>query len=689
MAEQKKDVTLQIDGNALTVPVGSTILQACKQAGIEVPVFCAHERLSVAGNCRMCLVEVKGHRKLAASCAMPVCEGMEVETQSEMVTKARTGNLELLLVNHPLDCPICDQGGECDLQDITMAYGPSASRFRDNKRAVADKYMGPLIKTVMTRCIHCTRCVRFANEVAGVEELGALGRGEDMEITTALEQSMTSPLSGNVIDLCPVGALTAKPSAFQGRNWEFEKIPTIDTSDAVGAHIYAHRRDGKVMRVLPRECPEINEEWITDKTRFSYDGLRYQRLDQPYVRKRGKLVPATWSEALELVAQKLQQAAPKEIAAFVGGMVEVESAFLLKKLLRAFGALHLECRQEGAYLPTQERGDYLFNTPLADLEKADVCLLIGTNPKTEAPLVNIRLMRSAQAGAEIYSIGDDLDLGYAHTVLSKKATVLNRIISGDHPLLEKLRKAKNPVVILGMGALKSEDGEEIYLTARHIAQTACLREGWNGFNILHTEAGRVGALDIGFVPEARGYTTSRILKTAERGDLRFVYLLGADDIPMEPLSSAFVVYQGHHGDRGAHSADVVLPGLAPTEKQGIYVNLEGRVQETCSVVEAPGDAKEDWRILRALSDVVEGPLSYNTREEVLAALQKDHPVFQARGGVAAVSLKGSFPKKEVRRGVFGYAVPNFYATDVICRASPTMAQCIKEILEGSKPKEGR
>lgn len=679
----KKNVTITLNGAPQKVEEGATILSACKEAGVEVPVFCSHERLSVAGNCRMCLVEVEGMPKLQASCALPVSEGMTVSTTSERVEKARKGNLELMLINHPLDCPVCDQGGECDLQDITMAYGPSTSRFMDNKRAVADKYMGPLIKTVMTRCIHCTRCIRFAEEVAGVPELGTTGRGEDVEITTYLEHAMTSELSGNVIDLCPVGALNAKPSSCKGRGWEYTKTPSIDVSDALGSHVEVHHKNNQVMRVLPRECPELNEEWLTDKARFSCDGLKYQRLDTPYVRRQGKLVKTSWAEALKEVARQIKKRKPTEMAALVGDLADVETTFALRGLLDALGVESRDCLPKDVWLPHGARADYLFNTPLQEVEKADFCLLVGCNPQVESPLMNMRLRRAVQRNqAHVALVGPEVDLGYKYEHVSPKGTALNKILAREHEIADRLTEAKHPLIILGMGALVGFDGEATYKTARHLADTfGVVTKDWNGFNILHTAAGMVGALDVGFVPKGRGYPLSKILRSAEYGETRFVYLVGRDDVTRQEVGDAFVVYQGHHGDQGAQMADVVLPGLAHTEKQALYVNMEGRLQETAVAVEGPGEAKEDWKIIRALSEMVGHTLPYDTRESLLERLAESHGVFQSRGVLEKAPWKKTSKPQEIRRGILEPFMENYYMSDVICRSSPTMAACVSEILE--------
>src|SRR6266403_5571840 len=592
-----------IDGQEIEVAPGTTILQACQQAGAEVPYFCYHERLMIAGNCRMCLVEVERSPKPVASCAMPVAEGNVIHTNSEKAQKARKGVMEFLLINHPLDCPICDQGGECDLQDQAMAYGFDRGRFEENKRAVRDKDLGPLVATSMNRCIHCTRCIRFLTEIAGVEELGATGRGEAMEITTYIEKALGSELSGNIIDLCPVGALTSKPYSYVARPWELRKPESVDVLDAVGSTIRIDSRGAQILRVLPRLHEDVNEEWISDKTRFAIDGLVRRRLDRPYVRRNGKLVEAEWQEALDLVADRLKGAPGERIAAIAGDLCDAEAMYALKELLTGLGATSLDCRQDGARLDPGCRAGYLFNTTIAGIERADACLLVGTNPRWEAALVNARLRkRHLQGGFRVAAIGPALDLTFPVEMLGDGGDALNALATGDHPWAAVLRDAKNPMIVVGQGALARPDGARVLGAARRIAENSGLvREDWNGFNVLHHAAARVGGLDLGFVPGSGGRDVEGILAGCKSGDIEVLYLLGADEIDTGDLGAAFVIYQGHHGDRGARRADVVLPGAAYTEKDGTYVNTEGRVQLARRAVFPPGEAREDWKILRALS----------------------------------------------------------------------------------------
>jgi NADH-quinone oxidoreductase subunit G len=668
---------LTIDGIQVEVPAGTTVLQACQQAGVEVAHFCFHERLAIAGNCRMCLVEQEKAPKPIASCAMPAAEGMVIHTESEKAKKARKGVMEFLLINHPLDCPICDQGGECDLQDQAMAYGFDRGRFQENKRAVRDKDFGPLIATFMTRCIHCTRCIRFLDDVAGVGELGATGRGENMEIDTYIERSLSSELSANIIDLCPVGALTSKPYAFVARPWELRKTESVDVLDAVGSNIRIDSRGPQVLRVLPRLNEAVNEEWISDKTRFAVDGLSRQRLDRPYVRRDGKLVEAEWSEAFAVIAQRLKAIPGDKIAAIAGDLVDCEAMLALKDLMAELGSPHLDCRQDGAALDPACRAGYLFNTTIAGIDKADACLLIGSNPRLEAAIINARLRkRWLQGGFKAASIGPKLDLTFPVTSLGSGPDVLADLISGKHAWAETLKAAKSPMLILGQGALARPDGAAVLALARKLAAGAnMVRDGWNGFNVLHLAAARVGGLELGFVPGEGGRDTAAILSGCDNGEIAAVYLLGADEIDESWLGRAFVIYQGHHGDRGARRADVVLPGCAYTEKDATYVNTEGRAQLGRRAVFPPGDAREDWAILRALSDALGRRLPYDSLAQLRKRLAAASPVFSAIDEIVPAAW-GAFGKEgALDAKPFAYPITDFYRTDAVGRASPTMAQC--------------
>ena len=677
---------IKVDGVELEVPDGLSVLQACEMAGTEIPRFCYHERLSIAGNCRMCLVEVKpGPPKPAASCALPVGEGMEVFTDSEMVRKARHGVMEFLLINHPLDCPICDQGGECDLQDQAMAFGHDGSRFEENKRAVDDKYMGPLINTIMTRCIHCTRCVRFSTEVGGVTDMGMINRGESAEITT-LGKAVSSELSGNVIDLCPVGALTSKPYSFVARPWELRKTETIDVMDAVGSNIRVDARGNEVLRVLPRLNEEVNEEWISDKTRFACDGLRRQRLDRPYVRNaEGKLQASDWDTAFDVIAERLKGVDSAKIAALAGDQCDAESMFALKSLMEELGSSNLDCRQDGAALDSSVRASYLFNSGIVGIEEADACLIIGSNPRWEAPLVNSRIRkRWLQGGFKAGIVGPAHDLTYDAEYLGAGAETLQQIADGSHAFASFLKDAERPMLILGMGALTRDDGAAVLAAARQVAEsTGMVGDGWNGFNVLHTAAARVGGLDIGFVPGESGLGTKAILDGAESGAVEIVYLLGADEVDTKKLEKTFVIYQGHHGDAGAHVADVILPGAAYTEKSGTYVNTEGRVQRGQVASFPPGDAREDWTIIRALSGVIGKMLPFDSLPALRKQLQVACPHWVRLDDPEEAPWADFGNAGAMDAAPFGLPIANFYMTDPISRASETMAKCTHEFVNNA------
>ena len=668
---------LTIDDREVEVAPGITVLQACAQLGIEIPIFCYHERLAIAGNCRMCLVEMERSPKPIASCAMSVADGMVIRTNTAMVKKAREGVMEFLLINHPLDCPICDQGGECDLQDQAMVYGRGRNRFHENKRAVEEKDLGPLIKTCMTRCIHCTRCIRFMDDIAGVSELGAVYRGEHMQIDTYIRKGLDSELSGNIIDLCPVGALTSKPYAFAARSWELKRTETIDVLDAVGSNINVDSRDAAVLRVLPRLNEDVNEEWISDKTRFACDGLRLQRLDRPMVRRDGRLEPASWDEALAAVAARTKGLAGERIAAIAGDLADAEAMCALKDLMAALGSPNLDCRQDGARLDASSRAGYLFNTTIAGIEEADACLLVGTNPRWEAPLINARLRkRYLRGGFKVASVGPVVDLTYKVERLGAGPETLAEIAAGKHPFAKALRAAERPMIVVGMGALARPDGARVLAAARKLAKDAdMVRKDWNGFNVLHAAAARVAGLDLGLVPGAGGKDVAGILDACGAGEIALVFLLGADEIDMERLGDAFVVYQGHHGDAGAQRADVVLPGAAYTEKNALYVNTEGRVQQTRLAVFPPGEAREDWKIIRALSAALGKRLPYDTHGEVRARMVEIAPHFDRIDAVTPARWGRFGAAGKMDQAPFASPIANFYMTDPISRASRTMAEC--------------
>ncbi len=694
-----------VDGVEVEVPRNYSLLQACEESGAEIPRFCYHERLSIAGNCRMCLVDWVGAPKPIASCAQAVGDMRpnpdgsppQISTKSERAVKARNGVMEFLLINHPLDCPICDQGGECDLQDQAMGFGRAASRYEEPKRAVDDKYMGPLVKTIMTRCIQCTRCVRFAAEVAGVDEIGLISRGEDAQITTYLEESLTSELSGNVIDLCPVGALTSRPYAFNARPWELRKTESIDVMDALGSSIRIDARGAAVMRILPRINEEINEEWISDKTRFVWDGLGRQRLDKPYIRKDGKLTASSWSEALALASDKLT-GDPSRIAALSGDLADVESMKALLDLMRSIGVNSTDCRQDGAHIGMDANGErmaresYLFNSTIMGLDEADALLLIGTDPRKEAAVLNARIRKNwLHREMPVALIGEAVELTYEYDHLGDGVSALKLLTPGDDTY-ERLKSANRPMIVLGQGALNGEDGAAVLNAVSQLAaDVGCFASGndeeaaWNGFNILHTAAGRVGGLDVGFLPEQGGMNTSAILAAAQAGDVDTIISMGADEISAQEFGNAFVIYIGTHGDEGAHRADIILPAATYTEKSATFVNTEGRVQRTQRAVGLKGEAREDWSIIRALSGVMGKQLPYDSLEALRKKLGEDNPVFLGldyapEPGEDSVPPPYGVPG-ELSSASFDYPVRTYYLTNPIARASKVMAEC-EELVVG-------
>ncbi|MGC1303262.1 MAG: NADH-quinone oxidoreductase subunit NuoG [Caulobacteraceae bacterium] len=673
--------TAKVNGKEVEFEPGLTVLQVAELAGEEIPRFCYHERLSIAGNCRMCLVEVKpGPPKPQASCALPAADKQEIFTNTPMVKKAREGVMEFLLINHPLDCPICDQGGECDLQDEAMGYGRDGSRYAENKRAVEEKFLGPLIKTTMTRCIQCTRCVRFSTEIAGVSEMGMISRGEDAEITSYLEQALTSELAGNLADICPVGALTHKPWAFNYRPWELKKTESVDVMDAVGSAIRVDARGPEVMRILPRVNEDINEEWISDKTRYVPDGLMRQRLDRPYVRVNGKLQPATWAEAFAAIAGRIRAASPERIGVIAGDLQDAESMKAALDLFGALGVKNLDCRQDGAKLGAGPRQSWLFNTTIAGIEHLDRLLLVGTNPRKEAPLVNARIRKAWLTGRlRVGVIGEHADLRYGYDYLGAGPQSLQKLIDGEGDFF---KDAKSAAIVVGQGALVRGDGSAILNLAAKAASTFGLTgEGKNGFNVLHTAASRVAGLDMGFLPKAGGKDVAGMVAAAGRNELEVLFLLGADEIEASALGDAFVVYLGSHGDAGANRADVILPGAAYTEKPGIYVNTEGRVQVAQRAVFPKGEAREDWAVLRALSEHLGAKLPYDSLEQLRAKLMADHPTFgqvdyaPGAAGAAGLDLGGFGEAGALLDPPLAGVIDDFYLTNPIARASVTMAEC--------------
>jgi NADH-quinone oxidoreductase subunit G len=680
--------TLTIDGIEVTVEAGATVLQACEKAGAEIPRFCYHERLSIAGNCRMCLVELEKSPKPIASCAMPAGEGMVIHTKTATVKKAREGVMEFLLINHPLDCPICDQGGECDLQDQAIGYGSGLSRYDEPKRAVKDKNMGPLISTTMTRCIHCMRCVRFATEVAGAEELGALGRGECSEVTTYLEGSLNSEMSGNVIDLCPVGALTSKPYAFTARSWELKKTETIDIMDAVGSNIRLDSRGNQIMRILPRLNEGINEEWISDKTRFHYDGLRKNRLDSVFVKgggKVGKLKPSTWQDAFKAIKKAAKGVSGDGYGALIGDLADVEAMFSLKTLLAELGSKNIECRLDGSSGQTDARSSYVFNTSIGGIEHADACLLVGCDPRIEATLINSRLRKRVRAGGfEIANVGPKADLGYPVAELGNDFNFLAQVLVGTHKFSKILRDAKSPMVIIGQRALKGKNGVGVMAACLELAEKyGVVRDDWSGLNVLQHAASRVGALDLGL--------TNGGVENVLSDNTKIVFLLGADNVDADSLKGKFVVYLGSHGDAGASLADVVLPTASYAEKQATYINTEGRVQRTAQAIFPPGDAREDWSVVRALADVFGVDVGFNNMSELRAKLYDAYPHIKDEDVLATSDFKGFAGKAVMKMGaVTSIAaeieanIGGYYMTNPICRSSDILHDVVANIAEQEK-----
>jgi NADH-quinone oxidoreductase subunit G len=670
---------LTINGKEIEIEEGLTVMQACEHAGVEIPHFCFHERLKIAGNCRMCLVDIEKSPKPVASCAMPAGEGMVIHTDSPRVKKAREGVMEFLLINHPLDCPICDQGGECDLQDQAFKYGRGGSRYSENKRAVTNKNLGPLVKTEMTRCIHCTRCVRFATDVAGVPEMGAIGRGEHMEITSYLEKTLTSELSGNIIDLCPVGALTSKPYAFTARSWELESIESIDVMDAVGSNIRIDSRGMEVMRILPKLNEDINEEWLGDKARFSYDGLKNQRLDRPYVKKNGKLKEASWEEAMEIIATKMDG---DGIAAIAGTTASCETMFLLKKLLTKLGSNICDANQFGYKFDLSARGNYLFNTTIAGIENADVCVLIGSNPRQVAPVLNARIGKMVREGIlTVTRIGKVDDQTYKIIELGDSMSAL-----GGSELSNLLTTAKNPMIIVGDAVLTRTDSHAILSVIHDIVQKYnIVRSGWNGFNILHNHASMVGAIDLGFVHKNG---CSDILQKTQNGEIRALYLLGSDDIDMQQIGKdTFVIYQGHHGDLGANRADVILPEAAYTEQDGIYVNMEGRAQIARAAVAPPGMAKIGIEIINMVANCLSINLESSDLKSIRKEIAKAHPVFAHIDEIVPSDFISFKSKEKLTKEPLQKVAINYYMTDPISRASVTMVRCTRAKDEMTKHKD--
>ena len=648
---------------------GMTVLQACELAGAEIPRFCYHERLSIAGNCRMCLVEMEKSLKPIASCAMPATDGMKIKTNTPFVDKARKAVMEFLLANHPLDCPVCDQGGECDLQDQSIFYGLDNSRYTENKRQVKEKYMGPLIKTIMTRCIHCTRCIRFATEVAGIPELGAIGRGEDMEITTYLEKSMESELSANVIDLCPVGALTSKPYAFEARPWDLKKTETIDVMDAVGSNIRVDTYGWEVKRVLPRVNEDINEEWISDKTRYACDGLLKQRLDSPYIRENGRLQKSSWEQALKLLISKLKSFNPNDVAGLVGDLADLEMIYSFKSFFeKCIGSKNLECRQDRIYINPQERMNYIFNSSINGIEDCDFILLVGTNPRLEATILNLRIRKAyIKNKLKIYSIGDPGDLTYPYKNIGSNTSIIREIVSGSHEISNKIKNAKKPIIIIGDSALYGKSGRYVFeILKKFLSDNNFIKKDWNALNILTQQASRVGAIDFGVCSISEDENFSFFNKL-DNDDFKLIYLLGADNINFEKKNK-FIVYQGSHGDKGAEIADIILPGAAYTEKNGLFVNLEGKLQRAYKASYPPGEAREDWVIFKDLANMMKKPLGYKNVKHLRESINK---YIQSKiNNEVKNTIEVDFIDENISIKPIDY-----YYTNSIARSSKVMSEC--------------
>lgn len=678
-------IKVTIDHKQHTFSEPISIIKACEQIGIQIPHFCYHPKLEIAGNCRMCLVEVEGSKKPIPSCANKIQDGMVIHTTTDHVKNDREGVMEFLLINHPLDCPVCDQAGECDLQDQALHYGRDRTRYSEEKRAVTRKHMGPLISTHMSRCIHCTRCVRFAEDIAGVTDIGAIGRGEHMEITTYLGKAIQSEIAGNVIDICPVGALNSKPYQYHGRPWELSHTDTIDVMDAMGSHIRVDSRGGQVFRIKPRKMDEINEIWLSDKSRFAYDGLLLQRLDKPYVRdSEGNLQPASWEEAMRAVVSELHRTPGHKVSALAGDLVDCESMVLMKRLMQHLGSSHMDCRVDGAYADASNAASFVFNTSLNDIDSADVCLLIGSNPRWEAPILNIRLRRGViNHGMQMFRIGFEHDLTYPVTDLGNDIALLTDILSGKGKAAKALKLAKRPALIIGQAALQSSQGSVLLNISAQIAEKYNFvhDDGWNGFNVLHTAANRVGGLDLGFVPGDQGLSASQMVPATHDGRISLMFLLGVDDVAQKISNNTFVVYMGHHGDKGASRANVILPGVAYTEKSAIYVNTEGRSQYAHKAVDALGEAREDWTIFAELLHRLGFNKSYASIADVRKELYtinnefSENCSFSKRHWNANMGAIGTLTSEALSP-----IITNVYMTNVISKYSKVMAQCTEEIL---------
>ncbi len=667
---------LKINDKEIEVEEGLTVLQACEVAGVEIPRFCYHERLSIAGNCRMCLVEMEKSPKPIASCAMPATDGMNIKTNTPLVEKARKGVMEFLLVNHPLDCPVCDQGGECDLQDQSMYYGVDKSRFKENKRYVPEKYMGPLIKTQMTRCIHCTRCVRFATEIAGVPEIGAIGRGEDMQITTYLEKAMESELSANVVDLCPVGALTSKPYVFEARPWELKKTETIDVMDAVGSNIRVDTYGWEVKRVLPRNNDDINEEWISDKTRYACDGLKNQRLDTPFVKKDGKFEKITWNEAYDILTKKIESVLPDKIAGITGDLTDMETMYIVKEFFeKTIKSPNLDSRADHVYVDNSDRSNYIFNPTLNGIEQSDLVLIIGANPRYEATILNSRIRKSYLSNnLQIFSYGDVGDLTYPYKILPNDTSEIKALINGDNELSKKIILAKKPIVILGQSFFKLKSAQNLFYKLKdYLKSNGKINEDWNAIGIISNHSSTVGAYDLDLINSESNRNST--LENIQNNKNEIIFLFGQDNLNFTKKNE-FVVYIGTHGDKGAEISDLILPGAAYTEKETHYTNLEGRLQKTYKASFPPGDALEDWEIVNKLSELIKRKKLFKDKNELVDSMVNYLKLKSEKTSDPLAKAQGEFTNEKIHVSEIDY-----YYSNVIARASKTMSECRNSLLK--------
>ena len=685
-------IKVKVNNKVVEVPEGATVMQACEAAGEEIPRFCYHEKLSIAGNCRMCLVDIERSPKPVASCAMPAANEMVIKTNTEKVEKARKGVMEFLLINHPLDCPICDQGGECDLQDQSLYFGKSTSRYQDSKRAVDEKNFGPLIKTVMTRCIHCTRCVRFMDEIAGTHELGAINRGEGMEITSAIEGGITSELSGNIIDLCPVGALTSKPYAFTARSWELNHFDSIDVSDAIGSNVRIDEFNGEIKRILPRENEEINQEWLSDKARFFYDGLKNQRLDKPFVKKNNKLLSSDWNKALDIIIKKINDNSSSEIAAISGALTDTETMYTAKEFFKGIGVKNIDCRFNLSQVPFSNPNDWLFNSGIENIDVIDKLLIIGCDPRREAAVLNSRIrQRWLTGGLDILTISTPEDLTYKFNSLGNDISILSDL-NTQIKIKSFFKNANFPMIILGDSILSTSQGNKIHKIVKNISQEANLiRKNWNGFNVLNKYASRVGGLSVGFVPYEGGLCSVEIKKALKSKKIKVLFLIEADDfiINNNDLEDVFIIYIGHHGDRFAGNSDVILPTSAFTEKKSLYLNIEGRAQFTKTITSKPGVAVDSWKVFKALDQKLSSVIKYNTHEGLLKQMFDDYPLLRNQNYAEKSKWEAEKNNKiKLASEINDFLVKNFYQTCCISRSSENMANCVKEILEIKKVNNG-